>query len=634
MNNDKKERPSFRHLAYMLGMYSNRTIPQTYINEMSNYELLLALMNKVNEIIDRTIEYDDIMIQIQALLDELEDTIKADVERILNEMYENGEFDEILENIFDEYFENVTAPKEFKVDTRREFRVALWAQSYNAETIDEELYSYAQGSHLFERNGIRYYVACYKVSNSANAYFKTNSADVRLYIYLDNSWQLLRHRVYPTLGHANDIKYMPAVDKFFVTVSTAYNQEMVSVGTKEIDVLDWELPVNMFTTFSLSYVPESDRITCLDYYDGKYYAFIGSGGEHPMWIYTFDLLTDLEHQLIQPINITHYASITVPYNSGAGTYVMQGAGFCQNADFMFFGNTSPAGVYRWNKHTRSLDCFYEIGLYTNLHMFPTGEVEALSIIDNMLYISTSLHANQRYWNWDYNQVFSFDFVNGLSVPTGCAIPYGGFNRTIYVGEEGFSTNIDGARREISNPNGLTGAYGKPFPTWSEAIQFIQAQEMWNTVSIVALTKNAGEYLVIEAPNKTIDIDGESYYNQSTEEGIDKYARIQGLFVQGGNVNLTRMLVINRVPSDASAVYYNAQIYARICNLHLVNCCLYRYNRPDTYFLTLNRCFGNISVTKNGLNENIAWDGDNTEIYLSTINFHNQWAGTTNYNVIG
>ena len=83
-------RPNLENLAYLLGVYSNSTIPQTYLNEMSDYELLLTVINKVNEIIERLGKYDEAINEVINYLNTLDDKVLKQVEDYLNNLNNNG----------------------------------------------------------------------------------------------------------------------------------------------------------------------------------------------------------------------------------------------------------------------------------------------------------------------------------------------------------------------------------------------------------------------------------------------------------------------------------------------------------------------------------------------------------------
>lgn len=80
-------RPKLRELAYMLGVYSQKTIPQTYINELSNYELLLTILSKINEIIERCGKYDEVINEIINYLDTLDDAVIDYLEELKDSGY-------------------------------------------------------------------------------------------------------------------------------------------------------------------------------------------------------------------------------------------------------------------------------------------------------------------------------------------------------------------------------------------------------------------------------------------------------------------------------------------------------------------------------------------------------------------
>lgn len=583
------------------------------------------------EYINPTLE--DVKNKVDALVADLDGAIKDEVARVIDEMYENGEFREIIEDLIDERLSQASAPKEFMIDTRREFRVALRAQSYNSTTFNDVLYSYCQGGCMFKRQGVLYYIGCYKVSWNGNAYYKNDNADLRLYMYLGGKWQFVTNQIY-SVGHANDIRYIEPLDKFFVTVSAEYNQTATETGSKQVVVIDFSLPSQPETEFTIDgFYPNSDRITCVDYYGGKFWAFIGSGGGSPVQIYTFDLTTEYQVQ-----NLETYDVFYVPYSAGT-SYTMIGAGVCQNADYIFIGSTAPAGIYRYNKHTKKLDCFYNIGETTNNSMCMTGELENLSLIDNLIYIGTSIHSNQSINYWDYNQVFVFDYVNGLTTASNVFTTYGGSIRVISVGNPDSDTNIDGATREISNPNGLTGANGLPFQTWGECFLFINAQHTWKDIEIRPLTRNLVEYCVINCPDKAIFINGGNFYNaHDTLDYTQRFAHLGGLYIEGGHISVDYMWIENRAPAGViDSCYTDSEIYARNC-IATFNRCLFRQlSRPTTILYNLNRSFINLGATmlySNGDDTAIDLNGNNVVTYISSVNTHNKWNGASNSNIIG
>lgn len=587
---------------------------------------------------------DELKVKVDKLIADLDGAIQEEVQRVINDMYESGDFeniiDELIDNKIDSILTTALAPKEFDVDFRREFRVALWTMPYNAtKKYNQYYYSFCQGSCYFKREGVEYYIGCYKPSDKNNPYYKDDDADLRLYAKIGGEWTFMRNRVY-TVGHANDIRYIEHLDKFFVVYSSEYNNN-VERGSYEVKVIDFELPAQYDDTFVVDYsliVPYRDRITCIDYYDGKYWLFIGSGGDNPVQIYTFDLD---EHYNIS--NFERYDIIYFPYTTGTA-YTMICAGVCQNDEFIFIGNETPAGIYRYNKRLKRIDCFYNNGHYANMHMWPIGEMEALSIVDDIIYISTSIHGNQRVNYFDFNQVFSFDYKNNTTVGSMGVMPYGGFNRRLFVGQEGYRDNVDYYYREISNPNGLTGTYGKPFPTWEELALFIDAQEMFDTITVEPLTKNVAGYLALDLSTVNVYIDGANFYTASENLGIseeeDKYPRVSGVFVQGGGLSLRYMLVMNRVPDDEliADAYKLYQVNSWFNNLNIHRCMLYPYLRPENNKrVNFYYSFANLGLVYKGDGSQINYDEDDFDFTLSSVNMHHHWSGTgdgPDHSVIG
>lgn len=608
-------------------------LPALYNQGLTDYEILVRLASVINNNAEIMNSWQKTAEELEKILSDTDEIIKQKVIEVIQNMYENGELAEIIENIIREQLTNIEAPKEFLIDTRREFRIALWSMPYNATDFNNLNYSYNQGGRYFIKDGTPYYVGCYRISNSRNLYYKNDNADVRLYAYIDGKWQFVRNQIY-SLGHANDIKYIAHLNKFFVVKAAEFNGGDTETGSLDICVIDWTLPAQLEATFSIPsglIFPRRDRISAIDYFDDKFYFLIGSGGQNPIQIYTCDISSD--NYAIT--NFEEYAVFYISKNAGTN-YVMQGAGFCQNDDYIFIGNTAPAGIYRFNKHNKKIDCFYNIGPYTNNHMFPTGEVENLSIVNDELFIGTSIHGSQRLSYFDYNQIFSFNYITG-SCANKVVTSYGGYNRNIYIGSETESLNVDYYDREICNPNGLRGDSGKPFPTWEETALFINAQNLWTTIRIIPLTRNVAGYLALDLSKCNVLIDGSEFYNSMTDEEVesDKYSRIAGLYVEGGNLTISQMLIINRAPEASGAAYANYQIYARFTVLNLHNCYLIPYLRPEgSKLLYINRSFANLGTVYDVNNSAISWKKNNMDFYFSSINTHNHWTDDANVNIIG
>lgn len=628
MNSENKNNKvaRFGHVIYA------PELPALYNQGLSDYEILVRLAAVINNNANLMESWVALADELEKVLADIDDTVKEKVIEAIQALYDSGELAEIVESIIDERLKNVPAPKEFVVDTRREFRIALYSMPYDAQDYNNLNYSYNQGGNYFVKDGVLHYVGCYRISTSRNLYYKNDNADIRLYAYLGGKWQFLRNQIY-SVGHANDIRYIAHLNKFFIVKSAEFNGTSTETGTYDVCVADWQLPAQLDATFTIpseTIFPQRDRITCIDYFDDKFWVMIGSGGVDPVQIYTCDIAP--ETYVVS--NFTEYDVFYIPKNAGT-TYTMQGAGFCQNEDFIFLGNTAPAGIYRYNKHSNKIDCFYKIGAYSNAHMFPTGEVENLSIVDNEIFIGTAIHGNQRLSYFDYNQIFSFDYVNG-SCANKVITTYGAYNRIIYVGMEGFPENTDYYTREISNPNGLIGDNGEAFPTWEECALFINAQDLWTTLEIVPLTKNIAGYFCLDLGKCNIYINGANYYNSSTASSeLDKYPRVAGVYVEGGSLDMTRLYVANRAP-EAAGDYAKYQIYSRFNLLNVHACALIPYLRPaGSKLVNVNRGFANLGTiyTLNG--DTVEWTTDNLESYICSINTHNHWAGGTGAtNIIG
>lgn len=603
----------FFNLPYLAAFVPYNIVPISELYAWSDNQKIHILFHKIAELVKATNDYDKIFEELEGLLDDFDDEMKKQLEELLQKMYEDGSFNDMLSEIANDYFDKITAPKTFKIDTRREFRICRPVMPYNAKTTSGEWYSYCQGGKMFKRNNTLYYVCCLRISRTDNVYYNNDNADVRLYIYnkLDNKWEYYNHNVL-SLGHANDICYCDKNDKFYV----AYASQYPDGNTRKIAILDWNLNkeatienTTIFHDEDVEFGPNHKTpISTVDYYDDKLWFSRGAGSAN----------TTLRIDTVPVDDImataTPYARFKMPVTTGT-PYTMVMAGFCQNEDYIFIGNTAPAGIYRFNKTTMKIDCFYEIGNYSNNHMFPTGEMENLSCVDDIIYIGTAIHGNQQLFYYDYTQVFSFDFINNSRVPSGVSTSYGGFNRIINLGTQYYTIDGDGKKvwhyderinaekKEISNPNGFSGNYGEPFPTWEEAILFINAQDLWDTITIQQQTAYMVEYVCINS-TKNIFIDGATAFKR--RGGDDKnplhYSRMGGIYIDGTNICIDHMWIQNLSPLNLTA-YSTHQIFVRNSNAAIHSCIFYVTGRSglgqiyDNNIININRGFLNTSYLR-------------------------------------
>lgn len=622
----------FMNLPFLAAFVPYNIVPISELYAWSNNQKIHILFHKIAELVKATNDYDNIFEELKGLLVDFDEEMKEQLEALLQQMYEDGSLADMLGEIASHYFDSLTAPKTFKIDPRREFRICRPVMPYNATTVDGEYYSYCQGGKYFVRNGVKYYVCCLIISRTDNSEKHNNRVDVRVYRYneLDEAWEFSHNNIYP-FGHANDICYIDKFDKFVVAFTTEYQSTLhTDLQTRTLGIVDFSLPHDTFLGITNKKIfkdyeitPDTPvPITCVDYYDNKLWFGRGAGATTTKIGIDCITVPDTEGNyswlLGEPEVYTRFYVPTTTETS----YTMVMAGMCQNENYIFLGNTAPAGIYRFNKTTMKIDCFYEIGNYSNNHMFPTGEVENLSCIDDIIYIGTAIHGNQQLWYYDYTQVFSFDFINNSRIPTGVATSYGGFYRVINLGTQHYTldaqnnkvwafddASINAAKREISNPNGLGGNNGDPFPTWEEAILFINSQDLWDSITIQQQTTYMVEYVCINS-SKNIFIDGSTpqarrYPNMSATERNNNpltYSRMGGIYIDGTNIAIDHMWIQNLSPLSLTT-YSTHQVFLRNSNAAIHSCIFYVTGRSglgqvyDNNILFINRAFLNTSYLR-------------------------------------
>lgn len=382
-------RPKLKELAYMLGVYSNKTIPQTYINEFSNYELLLSLLNKVNEIIEQCNSYKEILDEIQKVLDDMDDAIREEVEKILNEMYEDGTLSDAIAEVLSTEIPTRTGNLDLscmgwhltKAHSYGNYTELPTAEQVENFTVDEEFYNFPQGCCTFEINGNLFWaVAC--ICQNGSHFDYNNGA--RIYVYTvnqDGSLSYVDDKEYPNLGHCNSMCYYNGA--LYITPNSyeVYNPDTQQYeGRRSTDLHRIEFDGN---SFGENVVTVS--LTPIDYQPNvNYFDNVCTDGTD---LYAFD-----EHFSCCKINFDHqYPTHNVTLTewteiNGAG--IGRGGttdGLCMTEDYIYFS----ARIYRikrYNKHTKKVDWTYQLPVKPNNKQYKLGEVEGFTIIDNVLYL--------------------------------------------------------------------------------------------------------------------------------------------------------------------------------------------------------------------------------------------------------
>lgn len=631
--------------------YPNRIMPQVYDDSLSFPELIYEMFAKCVKIDDmeKSIE------AIDAFLKDIDTGIKEEVVKIVEQMYKDGTIEELMASIAADYFNSLTAPRVSEVNATRLFRIELNAMPFSIQdfsSAEMEKYSFIQGGCMFERQGVRYYVACAVCSNPS-PYRYNDNVDVRRYMYLGGKWQLDTHSI-QSLGHADCITYDDVNDCFYVSYSQEFNGGKTAQAVKKVDKLNWDLSVVARYDFTNFGGQDFKRISSCYAYKGELYLGVGSSRWTNIHIEKVTSFEDLTTEVV--VNYRDYNSVA----NTTENVVM--CGFVMNDDYIFVAVNQPNGVIRYNRTTNAVDNFYHIGDYINDHMFTTGEVENISLIGDEIFIGSSFTMNPANFNYFcYMNLSKFNYTNNMNFSQGLYIPYQQMYETaikqICCGTENNIETI--TDREICNPNGMLvnnwqyeskqyisghGEGNMPFPSLGEAVMYAQCQNQYQQITIIPLTQNDVYPVVFSGANVGISIDG-SYFRQKKEmlgesDFRNKKPHIGGVYITGGVVKLRDLCIENRTNDNASV---DAFSYANgECNnavLNMFDCILSSYgvhtDKPQSKYrkFRFNACFANIDNIYDDDGSVLDFDENNVLLYHCVLITHGHWSGSTTTAVI-
>lgn len=633
-------RPKLKELAYMLGIYSNKTIPQTYIGEFSNYELLLSLLSKVNEIIEQCNSYKEILDEIQKVLDDMDDAIREEVEKILNEMYEDGTLSDVIAEVLSTEIPTRTGNLDLscmgwhltKAHSFGNYTELPTAEQIENFTVDEEFYNFPQGCCTFEINGNLFWaIAC--ICQNGSHFDYNNGA--RIYVYTvnqDGSLSYVTDKEYANLGHCNGMAFYNGA--LYITPNSyeVYNvdtQQYEGRRTTDIHRISFDGSALGDSVYTVTLTPLEYNPT-VNFYDnvctdGTYlYAFnenfscckIKFVADNPLGFPTGE------------VELTEWTEINGVGIGRSGTT----DGLCMTDDYIYFS----ARIYRikrYNKHTKKVDWTYQLPVKPNNKQYKLGEVEGFTIIDNVLYLlgaynlgSISTKANC----YTIMRFFRQNIVTNEINPTNTLGWNNGSitrNVNLYV-----SGNLPSDTRNPRNIDGRSKENG--FSCIQEAVDFIESNDWIGRVTLkINQYRNLSPIEIFTT--KPITISGTDYMNEHStwnagHTSITEYSRasIGHVYVMyGSNITLGNLAINNILPSDVgnSNVIDNC-VYAEGCNIRIEHLYLPTGLNSNAISvqqaLRLNRVIGNLKIDMNAwLDADVTGQKD-TAIYY-WYNQHNR-----------
>lgn len=607
-------------------------IPALYGQGLSDYEILVRVGKVIADCVNKVNSFEELAKELEKALSDLDGYVKDEVIRVIEEMYNNGELEDILNDVLSEYFERATAPRFTQPETNRLFRICRKAHEFTNVNLSTETphFSYCQGGCMFVREGITYFVGCFIIGANDSQYYHGDDCDIRIYRKYSGGWYFVKNAI-KNVFHGNDIAYDKINDRFYITPSVqwvaiqggGYRQEAMNT----VYILDWDLNFTDEEAVTFPQVNKLSNVCCIN---GD--VFVCSDGQQPT-IYKVINFETPELEIEMNIDLTDSR-----YTELSKTFGLYGSGLCGNENYFFMGTTIPNAILRFNRITKKLDWIYGLTEFGNNHMFRYGEFENISIIDDTIYFTTSIQNNSVVHFLDYAQVFCFDYTNNSMLPNKCLTKQSNGEYIILnVGNPNNDASIDSEIFEISNPNGDANNY---FPTLNEAIMYANSQNYYDTVEISIKTRNILEPLVFST-NKNIFIEGDSYYtNHSGESDLNlRYVHIGFVFVYGGNVTFQNVQIENRNYSGGSLSgdRLNYQIIIRNGIFAFRGGRIHITDRPtDDVLKTLDAFINwNKNIYINSNNGAGSLTPSNCDFVNSTVNTHGAYTATDDDgNVIG
>lgn len=515
---------------------NNRNMPQAYDDSLSFQELIYQTIKKLNECIDYVNTWTELANELDKALAEFDEKVKNEVKTIIQAMYESGELKAIIQEVVEQAIEELPREENASVlDPTRIARAITKAVPEGDTTFTTEDYAFPQGCTTFKVNNIRYYVVALLPANN----FTGDTVRVNCYQQTsENYLTMIGSAVYDGLGHANGLCFYSADDSSFSVLVSA------SQGNLLNDVIKLSFNYNTNTWSSLTEAktvvnPNISYIGCIAYHNNKNYLLCNNNN-----IFEYDFSNNTVNFVCQ-----------LDFNAN-----ISNAGLSVTDDYIYIANSITNSVIKADFQGKTV-WRYNIPVVANGGMYLFGELESITIEDDMLYAFTGYTLQPLYYNnyvkvqfWKQNLK-----TNGVQpTVTGNQILNGASYRYTFYVQGDLPTSLDDA----SNPTGLS--YEDAFSTVQEAIDFGKWCDVVKTIRVNINNHFNTSTLFIDT-EKPIFLTGEKYYedHKNATQFEDKYAIIGAVInVNCTNLMMKRLGFENRVANIAntSSSYKNSCIY--------------------------------------------------------------------------
>lgn len=414
---------------------------------LSNTEKVHWLFKKIKEVIDRVNTYEELFEELKDILVDFDDTVREEVEKYIQEMYENGELGDIVEQYVQEYVDDYLETRDFgKMSELALTRVNRDLNEYqNTKSVTDGSSNYlkaAQGGVVYKNGNQLGYMGLYSGTHTGVNY----RTYIRNYTNIYDITSRVTSQTQYDFGHGNGVTYDENSGLFYVAGSSRYN------------ALAEYIPDTNIYAFNLSQseVSQKDLLSFgardVAWYNGTLYTFYQSG--YNIDLYSIDYANEV---------VTLVKSFTLPNSENI---------MCLDIanDKVFFCSVTDHKLYVYDLDTANFLWCYNIPYFDYLHCYEVPEIENITVMENGdIYITTYGHETTISEECcAMVQLFKCNYITN-AIPDKSEINklYQIASNPIYVKGVGSYGTI--YQPTITNPNGSS---SKPFETVNEAVMYV------------------------------------------------------------------------------------------------------------------------------------------------------------------
>lgn len=487
------------------------------------------------EYINPTLE--DVKNKVDALVADLDGTVKDEVTKVINNMYESGELGAVIAQAI----ANSMTGKSGNIDLSHMgyilHKAHSWAFSQlppidQSFTIEEEYYNALQGNSVFMINGNLYWACAYVCQNGSH--FETNNA-IRMYIYTinqDGSLSYITDREFAGVGHANGVGYCNGYI-YITSNSIAGSGGGLTTNVCRIS-FDGE---NLGGVWSSTYNKYTVEVKTPTGVEGDFTDFICGYNDviyfadSNMSIYTFDWDNGVATKVYNRIN---------------GIEGYTGDGMSVTEYYIYMG-ASGYRIKRYNRKLGYIDWVYQLPTKPNNGAFKIGEVEGFSVINGILYLAGGYNLSglsTKYNTYSVTHFYRQNLAtNDITVPALINWTNG------YIRENAIFTTTGAIPSDRDNPRHIANTVDYlDTNSVQMALDLIESNDYIERATISIRQRRNTETIDIRT-TKPITIDG-SYYRTNIENGVSPSI---GHIYTATNTSLyiVNIIINNRLPEDIS-----------------------------------------------------------------------------------